>query len=180
MGLLFSYNRRSRETTGISTTTTTRDRVETLSTDAFYQLTARLELSARLAASFNANAQDNTPYVSTLTYLTQGRAQYRFAKRFDLAAEMRALIQANSGTAKKSFGAELGYWPLPDLRLGLGYNFMSAIEPQASVVGSTRRGFYFNISTKLSKLYNLFGTADKSLATTTEARRQSEPKEEPK
>jgi hypothetical protein len=180
MGLLFSYNRRSRETTGVATTTTTGDRVETLSTDAFYQLTPRLELSARLAARFNANGQDNAPYVSALTYLTQGRMQYRFAKRYDLAAEIRALIQADSGTAKKSYGTELGYWPLPDLRLAAGYNFTSASEPSGSPVGSKGRGFYFNISTKLSKLFNLFGTSDKSLQTTNETRGQSEPKEEPK
>ena len=177
MGLLFSYNRRSRETTGVAIATTTRDRVDTLSTDAFYQLTQRLELSARLAARFNANNQDALPYVSTLTYLTQGRMQYRFAKRFDLAGEMRALIQADSGTAKRSYGTELGYWPLPDLRLGLGYNFTSATEPQGSIVGGARRGFYFNISTKLSNLFNLFGASDKSLATTSEVRGHSELKE---
>ena len=83
--------------------------------------------------------------------------QYRFAKRFDFAAELRALIQPSSGTAKKSYGAEVGYWPLPDLRLGVGYNFMSATEPQRSLAGGARRGFYFNISTKLSNLFNLFG-----------------------
>src|SRR4029077_10590511 len=37
MGLLFSYNRSSRETVGVAMPTTMRDRVETLSADAFYQ-----------------------------------------------------------------------------------------------------------------------------------------------
>jgi uncharacterized repeat protein (TIGR01451 family) len=168
MGLLFSYNRSSRETTGSATATTglTRDRLESLSTDAFYQLTPRLELSGRLAARFNRNGQDNIPVVSTLTYLTQGRMQYRFAKRFDFAAELRGLIQPNSDTAKKSYGAELGYWPLPDLRLGLGYNFNSAVEPQGGVIGGIRRGFYFNISTKLSNLFDLFGASNNKLTTT--------------
>jgi hypothetical protein len=175
MGLLFSYSRRSLETTGVTTTTTasSRDRVETLSTDAFYQLTPRLELSARLAARLNRNGQDNIPYVSTLTYLTQGRMQYRFAKRFDLAAEMRGLIQPNSGTAQKSYGAEFGYWPLPDLRFGVGYNFNSAIEPQGNIVGGIRRGFYFNISTKLSNLFNLFRASDKGLSPTNDGRAQN-------
>jgi uncharacterized repeat protein (TIGR01451 family) len=180
MGLLFSYSRRSRETTGSDTTATTRDRAETLSTDAFYQLTPQLELSARLAARFNANGQGNAPYVATLTYLTQGRMQYRFAKRYDLAAELRALIQTSSWTAKKSFAAELGYWALPELRVGAGYNFTSATEPFGSSAGGTRRGFYFNISTKLSRLFDLFGTSDKRPRTTSEARGQSELKGEPK
>jgi uncharacterized repeat protein (TIGR01451 family) len=180
MGLLFSYTHRSRETSGSTIPGPTRDRLDSLSTDAFYQLTPNLELSARLAARFSRNGQDNLPDVSTLTYLTQGRMQYRFAKRYDFAAEMRALIQASSGTAKKSYAAELGYWALPDLRLGAGYNFTSAIEPQGSIVGGTRRGFYFNISTKLSNLFDLFGKADKGFAINGEARGQSELKEEPK
>jgi uncharacterized repeat protein (TIGR01451 family) len=165
MGLLFSYNRSSRETVGVATTTTMRDRVETLSADAFYQPVQRLELSARLAARFNANGQDSTPYVSTLTYLTQARLQYRFAKRFDAAAELRALIQPDSATARKSYATEFGYWVLPDLRLGVGYNFTSVMEPSNIAVAGARRGFYFNISTKLSNLFNLFGAASDLKAT---------------
>jgi uncharacterized repeat protein (TIGR01451 family) len=186
MGLLISYTRRSRETAAATSLGPTRDRLDSLSTDAFYQLTPRLEFSGRLAARLNANGQDQTPYVSTLTYLTQGRVQYRFAKQFDLAAEMRALIQAGSGTAKRSYGTELGYWPLPDLRLGLGYNFTSATEPQGSIVGGARHGFYFNISTKLSNFFDLFGTSRKDLTsgpgqtTTSEAPVRSELKEGPK
>ncbi|MEA2206224.1 MAG: hypothetical protein QOE77_3000 [Blastocatellia bacterium] len=158
MGLLFSYTRRARELSGTTNLGATRDRLDSLTTDAFFQLTQRLELSGRLAARLNSDQQQQTP-VATLTYLTQGRMQYRFAKQFDLAAEMRALIQANSGTAKKSYAGELGFWPLPDLRLGAGYNFALATEPQGNIIGGTRRGFYFNISTKLSNLFNLFGTS---------------------
>ncbi|HEY5885696.1 MAG TPA: DUF11 domain-containing protein [Pyrinomonadaceae bacterium] len=165
-GLLLSYNRRTREiAVNIANTDPTRDRIETLSTDAFYQLTPRFELSGRVAARFNANGQDNTPFVSTLTYLTQGRAQYRFAKQFDLAMETRVLYQPSSFTMRKSYGAELGYWALPDLRLGAGYNFTSAIEPSGAVIGGKRRGFYFNISTKLSNLFDLFGASRNDLTT---------------
>jgi len=166
MGLLFSYTRRARELSGTNGLGPTRDRLDSLATDAFYQLTPRLEFSGRLAARLNADGQDQTPYVSTLTYLTQGRMQYRFAPQFDLAAEMRALIQANSGTAKKSYAGEIGYWPLPDLRLGVGYNFMAATEPTGSFPDATRGGFYFNVSTKLSNLFNLFGTSRNQLTTT--------------
>jgi uncharacterized repeat protein (TIGR01451 family) len=178
MGLLFSYNRSSRETTGVDNTPTARDQTATLSTDAFYELTPRLELSARLAARFNRDGQDNIADVSTLTYLTQGRLQYRFAKRFDFAAEVRALMQPSSGTAKRSYGAEVGYWPLPELRLGVGYNLAAATEPQGSISGGTRRGFYFNISTKLSNLFNLFGNADNKLTTTGTGPASRESKEE--
>lgn len=172
MGLLFSYRRQSRDAEG--STATTRDRADTLSADAFFDATSRLELSARLAARFAGNDQGHTPYVSTLTYLAQGRAQYRFAQRFDFATEMRAMFQPSSGTANKSYGAELGFWPLPDLRFGLGYNVAKAAEPPGSLIGGTRRGFYFNISTKLSRLFDLFNRVrDTSLAQATAAMDES-------
>jgi uncharacterized repeat protein (TIGR01451 family) len=166
MGLLFSYNRSARETTNAGAQPT-RDRIDTLSADAFYQLTAGLELSGRFAARFNQNGQDQVPLVSTFTYLTQGRAQYRFARRFDLAGEMRAMFQPQSGTSNRSFGTELGYWALPDLRLAVGYNFSHAGEPQPGSNGGPRRGFYFNISTKLSNLFDLFGAARKEVSSGT-------------
>jgi len=186
MGLLFSYTRYSRETNEAGTSTKGRDRVETLATDAFYQLTRKLEFSARLAARFNANGQDDKAYVSTLTYLAQGRMQYRFAKRFDFAAELRGMFQPKSETGKRSYGTEIGYWPLPDLRFGVGYNFLRAVEPAGSFAGSGRRGFYFVISTKLSNLFDLFGASRKESITgpgqtiASEVGERSQSKEEPK
>jgi hypothetical protein len=64
--------------------------------------------------------------------------------------------------------------------LGVGYNFLSATEPQSSIVGNTRRGFYFNISTKLSNLFNLFGTSRNDLTTTSGPQAPRDPKEEQK
>lgn len=164
LGLLFSYKRRSRESTNAGTVTV--DRVDMLSTDAFYQLTRRLELSGRLAARLNASEQRDTPHVSTLTYLAQGRAQYRFAERFDFAAELRAMMQPKSGTARRSYGAELGFWALPDLRFGFGYNFAKSMEPEGAAPIGARRGFYFNISAKHSRLFDLFRRSKESSTST--------------
>jgi hypothetical protein len=97
--------------------------------------------------------------VSSLAYLTQARAAYRLGRFFDLAAETRMLIAPSSGTRRNSFGTELGYWVLPDLRLGGGYNWTGATEPSGGALVSGRRGFYFTISSKLSNLFDLFGTS---------------------
>jgi hypothetical protein len=53
---------------------------------------------------------------------------------------------------------------LPDLRLGGGYNFTAAREPVAGDIMPTRRGFYFTITSKLSNLFDLLGTAKAGLA----------------
>jgi hypothetical protein len=113
---------------------------------------------------FSANGQADLPFVSTLTYLTQGRVQYRLTRRLDWAGEARLLFQPSSETWRSSYGTELGFWVIPDLRLGLGYNFANSGEPAGSrgTLGA-RRGFYFAISSKLSNLFDLFGTAKNGL-----------------
>ena len=62
------------------------------------------------------------------------------------------------------YATEAGFWVLPDVRLGLGYNFTSAKEPAGAQILPVRRGFYFTISSKLSNLFDLFGTAKAGLA----------------
>lgn len=162
-GLLFSYTHRSmtQETNGI---TPTRDRSDSLATDGYHQLTRRLELYGRFAMRLGANGQPELPYVSTLSFLTQARAQYLLTRRVDWALETRWLFQPSSGTARSTYATELGFWVLPDLRLGGGYNLTSMKEPAGTDVISGRRGFYFTISSKISNLFDLFGTSKAGLA----------------
>jgi hypothetical protein len=84
--------------------------------------------------------------------------------RFDWAGEARFLLQPSSGTSRSVYGTELGFWAMPDLRLGVGYNFTLAGEPDGLRLNNTRRGFYFTISSKLSNLFDLFGTSRSGLA----------------
>lgn len=164
IGLLFSYNHRSLSQQSAAGITPTRDRIDSISSDGYYQATRKLELYGRFALRFNANGQADLPFVSSLTMLTQARAQYRLTTRLDWAGEMRTLWQASSRTRHSVYATELGFWALPDLRLGVGYNFNVAAEPAGGRLMPIRRGFYFTISSKLSNLFNLFGTSKEGLA----------------
>ena len=164
MGWLFSYTRRDVSQDGFegglyAFAGSTRDRSDLLSTDAYYQWSADLELYGRVAVKYGINSTPELAGVSTLTYMTQGRVVYRLGRRFDVAGEMRLLAQPASLTRRTSIGAELGYWLLPDLRLGGGYNFTGVREPTGGSSGGGRRGFYFTVSSKLSNLFDLFGTS---------------------
>jgi uncharacterized repeat protein (TIGR01451 family) len=163
-GLLFSYTHRSLAQDGSEGIEATTDRIDSLATDGYYQVTNDLELYGRFALRFNANSQPGLPFTSTLTYMTQGRVQYRLTPRFDWAGEARFLIQPSSSTSRSVYGTELGFWALPDLRLGVGYNFTLAGEPTGVSLTPGRRGFYFTISSKLSNLFDLFGTSRSGLA----------------
>ena len=100
-----------------------------------------------------------------MTYLAQARAQYLVTRRLDWALETRILFQPSSRTMRTVYATEAGFWVLPDVRLGVGYNFTSAKEPAGESL-PTRRGFYFAISSKLSNLFDLFGTSKAGLTAT--------------
>ncbi|MDT7806504.1 MAG: large repetitive protein [Acidobacteriota bacterium] len=157
-GLLFSYTRRDISQQGSEGSGETRDRSDTLSSDWYYQATRNVELYGRFALKFGDTASPGLARVSTLTYLTQGRAVYRLGRYLDVAGEGRWLAQPASATARMSFGAEGGFWVLPDLRLGGGYNWTGVTDASASPLVAARRGFYFTLSSKLSNLFDLFGT----------------------
>jgi uncharacterized repeat protein (TIGR01451 family) len=164
VGVLFSYTHRSVMQDATSAEPT-RDRIDSLSVDGYNQLTKRLEVYGRFALRLSANGQPELPYVSTLTFLTQARAQYLLTRRLDWALETRMLFQPSSRTMRTVYATEAGFWVLPDVRLGLGYNFTSAKEPEGASLPA-RRGFYFAVSSKLSNLFDLFGTAKAGLAET--------------
>ncbi len=163
MGLLFSYTRRDLAQENGAGQGETRDRSDTLSTDGFYQASRNVELYGRFALKFGDTESVGFGRVSTLTYMTQGRAVYRLGRYLDVAGEARWLAQPASGTARASFGSELGFWVMPDLRLGGGYNWTGASEPGGLGLSPARRGFYFSISSKLSNLFDLFGTSKSGL-----------------
>jgi uncharacterized repeat protein (TIGR01451 family) len=163
VGLLFSYTRRDLSQQNGAGQGETRDRSDTLSTDGYYQATRNVELYGRFALKFGDTSSLGLARVSTLTYMTQGRAVYRLGRYVDVAGEGRWLAQPASSTARASFGSEVGFWVLPDLRAGGGYNWTGASEPGAFGLSPARRGFYFTISSKLSNLFDLFGTSKNGL-----------------
>jgi hypothetical protein len=161
--LLFSYTHRSLSQGGLNGQADTTDRSDTLSTDGLWQPVRDTEFYGRVALKFGANSREGLMNASALTYLAQLRAQKRLRRSFDVAGEVRLMAQPVTHTSRTSVGAELGYWVFADMRIGVGYNFTSATEPGALVLVQPR-GFYFTISTKLSNLFDLFGTAADGLA----------------
>ncbi|MGH9900515.1 MAG: hypothetical protein ACRD68_01610, partial [Pyrinomonadaceae bacterium] len=165
-GLLFNYTHRDVSQTGESGTTSgagTRDRADVLSTDGYVQPTKDLELYGRFALKYGDNTTPDLSRVAAFTYMMQARAMYHLGEQFDAAVEVRRLAQPSTFTSRTSYGAEVGYWVLSDLRLGVGYNFTGASEPAGTTQVNAKRGFYFTISSKLSNLFDLFGTSREGL-----------------
>jgi uncharacterized repeat protein (TIGR01451 family) len=180
-GLLLSYTHRDLSQDGIGLTGATTERSDVLSTDGYWQPERRTELFGRFALKFGANGRDGLIPTSALTYIAQLRAARRLHRALDAAIEYRFAAQPATQTRRTSAGVELGYWVLRDVRFAVGYNFTAASEP-GGVVLAQPRGFYFTISTKLSNLFDLFGTAAQGLAMPADANASpaDAPKVEPK
>ncbi|MDH3529015.1 MAG: hypothetical protein OEQ28_05590, partial [Acidobacteriota bacterium] len=168
--LLFSYAHRESVqksfTTSRGTEPERRDRVDRVSADGLYQVKKDLEVYGRFALSFNGNGNGTNVYASSLTYLMQARAQQLIADQFDVAVESRWLGQPGSGSTKRSVGTEIGYWVLPELRIAAGYSLVQSKRPydfDPAGTGNFKKGFYLTFTTKLSNLFNLFGTSKSGL-----------------
>lgn len=160
-GILFGYNYRNSFLSGRTGESPTRLRADTLSADGFYQLNSRLEFYGRSAMRISGDGNPSLQFASTLTYLLQARLQYRLSNSFDLAAETRSLFQPSSKSSTQNYALETGYWLVPDFRLAIGYNFKDVRE--INNFGNNRGGFYFNATSKISNLFNLFGTSKEGL-----------------
>jgi uncharacterized repeat protein (TIGR01451 family) len=135
----------------------TRDRSDTFSADAFFQAQRRVALFAKFAAQDADSSRAGVAPAPTLTYLVQGRAEYRLTRRFDFALEARYIAQPSTHTSREGVAGELGYWVTPDVRFGVGYNFNRALEQQGrDALGGDRRGFYFSVTTKLDRVFDFF------------------------
>jgi hypothetical protein len=146
--------------TPVGASQTTRGRLDTMSADGYWQPSRRLELYGKVAYRLSASGQPDVPFVSTATYLGQVRAQYKLGSHLDWAAELRDLFQPASSTSRRSYASEMGYWAMPNLRIALGYNFTSVSAPAGSFYNPVRRGFYLNLTSKLSGLFDLFEKPD--------------------
>lgn len=83
--------------------------------------------------------------------LTQLRAAYRFAYRWDVAGEIRFISQSLVGFDEMGLTTEVGYYLTPNLRLAAGYSFG---EVRAVDFGDRDKGgFFVNLSLKLNDLF---------------------------
>ncbi|MEQ1642210.1 MAG: hypothetical protein ABL959_02045 [Pyrinomonadaceae bacterium] len=180
--LLFSFKEHSTNQTAVALNgirqAATHDRADTLSSDGLFRISGNTEVYGRFALRFNGNGDKTNIYASSLTYSGQFRLQQRINDYLDLAAETRWLFQPASDTRRTSMGAEVGYWLLSDLRFGFGYNFTGVREQSGLLLpGQSRRGCYFVISSKLSNLFDLFGTSIKEPSEVKPADKKPDPKE---
>lgn len=131
----------------------------TLALEGIYAPNWQWEFYGKYAMRYsNANLAQDFGFSNTI-HLAQLRANYRFAYRWDVGAEVRWLGQPVVGYSETGFALEAGYYLTPDVRLGVGYSFGSANDGSFIGGGGYRSasGPYFGITAKVNQLFNQFG-----------------------
>ena len=76
----------------------------------------------------------------------------------DGAIEERYIWQPASDSHRNGTALEIGFWPIADARVALGYNFQDTRDPYGRDLQGRDKGVYLTLSTKLSHLFDLFGS----------------------
>ncbi len=137
-------------------TSGTGSRDHTLALESIYAPNWRWEFYGKFALRSADTFLANDLTTSNTITLGQGRITYRLGYRWDVAGEARWIHQTGTGFDEVGYATELGYYPTPDLRLGLGYSFGRAND---SDFGGDRSdgGIYLNLSLKVNQLLGGFG-----------------------
>lgn len=125
-----------------------------LSTDAYAQPLQWLELHGKFAWQ----RSELPSSFRTDTYLSQARVQVAMSRYVDAAFEERYINQPVSHSHREGTALEVGFWPLADFRIAVGYNFRDTRDSYGRDLQGRASGAYLTLSTKLSRLFDLFGS----------------------
>jgi hypothetical protein len=142
------------ETLLVTSGTSTVDHV--LAAEAIYAPNWQWEFYGKYAMRNSTTFLANNFSNSSTIFLGQLRATYRFAYQWDATLEGRTIGQPSANFTEWGWAAELGFYPLPDLRLGIGYAFGSVDDRDFSGYRS-KDGVYFGVTFKVNELFGGFG-----------------------
>ncbi|MEC4864547.1 MAG: TonB-dependent receptor, partial [Jaaginema sp. PMC 1078.18] len=127
-----------------------------LSAEGIYAPNWQWEFYSKFAMRSSTTYLSSNFSNSSLVYLGQLRGTYRFAYQWDVALEGRTIGQPSANFTEWGWAAELGYYIMPDLRIGLGYSFGSVDDRDFSGYRSSD-GIYFGVTYKINELFGGFG-----------------------
>jgi hypothetical protein len=115
-----------------------------------YHPTRPLTLSGRYAGKYteyeaNGLTSDNTAHA------VYGRGLYDISERWDVGLQAGTYWNKQANDLAYMLGAEVGYSPMNNLWLSLGYNFMGFEDEDIAYDDSTQEGAYFRLRFKFDE-----------------------------
>ncbi len=122
-----------------------------------YHPTRALTLSGRYAGKYTEYEADNITSDNT-AHALYGRGLYDISERWDVGLQAGTYWNNQANDLAYMLGAEVGYSPMTNLWLSLGYNFMGFEDEDIAYDDSTQEGAYFRLRFKFDE--NLFKRED--------------------
>ncbi len=129
--------------------------VHLLSAEAIYAPDWRWEFYGKLGLRNTESYLTNNLVNSNNILLGQFRTTYHLNDRWDIVGALRWIGQSTTGFSELGYAVEAGYYLTPNLRVGAGYSFGRAHDPD--VGDRSRGGLYVGLQFKLNELFDGFG-----------------------
>ncbi len=124
-----------------------------------YHPTRPLTLSGRYAGKHTQFDADNISSDNT-AHALYGRSLYDISERWDVGLQAGTYWNKQADDMSYMLGAEVGYSPMTNLWLSLGYNFMGFEDDDIAYEDTTQQGAYFRLRFKFDE--DLFKAKDAS------------------
>lgn len=124
-----------------------------------YHPTRPLTLSGRYAGKHTQFDADNISSDNT-AHALYGRGLYDISERWDVGLQAGTYWNKQADDMSYMLGAEVGYSPMTNLWLSLGYNFMGFEDDDIAYEDTTQQGAYFRLRFKFDE--DLFKAKDSS------------------
>ncbi|MGP5554142.1 hypothetical protein [Psychrobacter celer] len=122
-----------------------------------YHPTRALTLSGRYAGKYTQYDADGIVSENT-AHAAYARGLYDISERWDIGLQAGTYWNKQADDMSYMLGAEVGYSPMTNLWLSLGYNFMGFEDEDIAYDDSTQEGAYFRLRFKFDE--NLFKRED--------------------
>lgn len=115
-----------------------------------YHPTRALTLSGRYAGKYTEYDADNIVSDNT-AHAVYARGLYDISERWDIGLQAGTYWNKQADDLSYLVGAEVGYSPMTNLWLSLGYNFMGFEDEDIAYDDSTQEGAYFRLRFKFDE-----------------------------
>ncbi|WP_201592541.1 DUF11 domain-containing protein [Psychrobacter sp. Pi2-51] len=115
-----------------------------------YHPTRPLTLSGRYAGKYTEYDADNIISDNT-AHAVYARSLYDISERWDIGLQAGTYWNKQADDMSYMLGAEVGYSPMTNLWLSLGYNFMGFEDEDIAYDDSTQEGAYFRLRFKFDE-----------------------------
>lgn len=115
-----------------------------------YHPTRPLTVSGRYAGKYTQYDADSITSDNT-AHALYGRGLYDVSERWDVGLQAGTYWNAEANDMSYMLGAEVGYSPMTNLWLSLGYNFMGFEDEDIAYDDSTQQGAYFRLRFKFDE-----------------------------